>query len=74
MDGLGFRPALQEVARRVAKTGYYAMLPDLYYRAGPAAAVKPGEPGEWDRMMALVRSLADDMVIGLLGSVGLRGP
>ena len=30
MDGLGFREALCDVARRLAATGVYAMLPDLY--------------------------------------------
>lgn len=63
MDGLGFREALKVVARRLAATGYYAMLPDLYYRAGPSPAIKPDEPGEWDRMMKLVTGLSDDRVI-----------
>ncbi len=63
MDGLGFREALKHVARRLAATGYYAMLPDLYYRAGPTPPLQPDEPGGWDRMMALVQSLSDDKVI-----------
>jgi carboxymethylenebutenolidase len=63
MDGLGFREALCDVARRVASTGYYAMLPDLYYRSGPTAPIQRDQPGEWDRMMALVQGLSDSMVI-----------
>lgn len=63
MDGLGFREALQDVARRLATSGYYTMLPDLYYRAGAAPPIKREEPGEWDRMMALVQSVTDDRVI-----------
>ena len=63
MDGLGFREALCDVARRLAATGVYAMLPDLYYRAGPIAPIERDEPGEWDRMMSLVQSLSDDRVV-----------
>jgi len=63
MDGLGFREALCDVARRLAATGVYAMLPDLYYRAGPIAPIERDEPGEWDRMMSLVQSLSDDGVV-----------
>ncbi len=63
MDGLGFREALQDVARRLATSSYYAILPDLYYRAGPVEPIRRDEPGEWDRMMKLVGSISDDMVI-----------
>ncbi len=34
MDGIGFRPALSDVAARLAGMGYYVLLPDLYYRSG----------------------------------------
>jgi carboxymethylenebutenolidase len=34
MDGIGMRPALWEVAGRIADQGYYVALPDLYYRVG----------------------------------------
>jgi carboxymethylenebutenolidase len=34
MDGIGMRPALWEVADRIAQQGYYVALPDLYYRVG----------------------------------------
>jgi len=34
MDGIGMRPALWEVADRIAQQGYYVVLPDLYYRVG----------------------------------------
>lgn len=34
MDGLGIRPALFEIAERLAGGGYYVMMPDLYYRSG----------------------------------------
>jgi carboxymethylenebutenolidase len=35
MDGRGIRPALFELAERIASAGYFVLLPDLFYRAGP---------------------------------------
>jgi carboxymethylenebutenolidase len=34
MDGIGIRPALFEMAERIADQGYYVLLPDLFYRTG----------------------------------------
>jgi carboxymethylenebutenolidase len=34
MDGLGIRPALVAMGRRLADAGYVVLLPDLFYRAG----------------------------------------
>ena len=34
MDAPGFRPELEDMARRIALAGYYCILPDLYYRMG----------------------------------------
>jgi carboxymethylenebutenolidase len=34
MDAPGIREELRDQARRIAKAGYYCMLPDLYYRIG----------------------------------------
>jgi carboxymethylenebutenolidase len=34
MDGIGIRPALFEMAERMAAHGYYVILPDFYYRSG----------------------------------------
>jgi carboxymethylenebutenolidase len=34
MDGIGYRPALFEIAERIAERGYVVLLPDLFYRAG----------------------------------------
>ena len=38
MDGRGIRPALFELAERIASAGYFVLLPDLFYRAGPYEA------------------------------------
>lgn len=35
MDAPGIRPALRDMASRLATAGYYVMLPHLYYRGGP---------------------------------------
>jgi len=35
MDGIGIRPAMFEIAERIASNGYFVLLPDLFYRAGP---------------------------------------
>jgi carboxymethylenebutenolidase len=35
MDGIGIRPAMFEIASRLSTYGYFVLLPDLYYRAGP---------------------------------------
>src|SRR3954469_10263189 len=32
MDGIGMRPAMHEIAQRVAADGYYALLPNIFYR------------------------------------------
>ncbi|HTI65183.1 MAG TPA: dienelactone hydrolase family protein [Gemmatimonadaceae bacterium] len=34
MDGIGMRSAVLDVAARIAGAGYYAFLPDLFYRVG----------------------------------------
>ena len=34
MDAPGYRPELEDMARRIALAGYYCILPDLYYRMG----------------------------------------
>jgi carboxymethylenebutenolidase len=41
MDGPGIRPAIQEIAARLAGAGYAVALPDLFYRAGPYPPVDP---------------------------------
>lgn len=35
MDGPAIRPALFEMGQRLADTGYYVLLPDMFWRAGP---------------------------------------
>jgi carboxymethylenebutenolidase len=41
MDGLGIRPAMLEIGERLGSNGYYALLPDIYYRSGPYEPMDP---------------------------------
>jgi carboxymethylenebutenolidase len=41
MDGLGIRPAMLQLGEKLATHGYFVLLPDLYYRAGPYAPMDP---------------------------------
>lgn len=53
MDGLGIRPALYEIAERLAAHGFYVALPDLYYRTGFTQGSKlfsdPAVRAEWTK-------------------------
>jgi carboxymethylenebutenolidase len=35
MDGVGIRPAMLEIGERIARHGYFVLLPDMFYRSGP---------------------------------------
>ncbi|MDH7639304.1 dienelactone hydrolase family protein [Sphingomonas oryzagri] len=41
MDGPGMRPAVHELAERLAQSGYCVLLPDLFYRSGSYEPVDP---------------------------------
>jgi carboxymethylenebutenolidase len=46
-DGFGIRPVLREMARELAGHGYYVLVPNFFYRNGPAPVVElPGHIGE----------------------------
>ncbi|GAA5196186.1 dienelactone hydrolase family protein [Rugosimonospora acidiphila] len=46
-DAFGVRPALEQRARELAGHGYYVLVPNLYYRHGPAPVVElPEHIGE----------------------------
>jgi carboxymethylenebutenolidase len=56
MDAPGIREELRDMARRLAATGYFVLLPNLYYRAGRDTMYGPDvlEDGpEKDRMRAV---------------------
>jgi carboxymethylenebutenolidase len=41
MDGLGIRPAMLEIGERLARNGYFVLLPDLFYRSGSYEPMDP---------------------------------
>ncbi|MFG2472982.1 dienelactone hydrolase family protein [Streptomyces canus] len=46
-DGFGIRPVLLEMARELAGHGYYVLVPNLFYRHGPAPVIElPEHIGE----------------------------
>lgn len=67
MDGLGIRPNLLGMAERLADNGYVVLLPNMFYRAGPAIPVPMEELAKdgpaRTRMITLVQSLTGETVI-----------
>jgi carboxymethylenebutenolidase len=58
MDAPSIRPALRDMASRLATAGYYVMLPYLYYRGGPYR-----EFGQSDEEMHQRRELMDTITL-----------
>ncbi|MFD3523563.1 dienelactone hydrolase family protein [Streptomyces sp. NPDC058653] len=40
MDGFGIRPVLREMALELAGHGYYVLVPNIFYRQGPAPVIE----------------------------------
>jgi carboxymethylenebutenolidase len=50
MDAFGLRPALEQMARELAEHGYYVLVPNVFYRHGPAPVIElPEHIGNEDR-------------------------
>ncbi|MFE1589219.1 dienelactone hydrolase family protein [Streptomyces sp. NPDC058737] len=50
-DGFGIRPVLRDMARELAGHGYYVLVPNFFYRHGPAPVIElPEYIGEEDRV------------------------
>ncbi|MEU0218602.1 dienelactone hydrolase family protein [Streptomyces sp. NPDC006265] len=55
-DGFGIRPVLREMARELAGHGYYVLVPNVFYRHGPAPVIElPDHIGEESRPAILAR-------------------
>jgi carboxymethylenebutenolidase len=67
MDAFGIRPALVQMAERIAAAGNFVLLPDLYYRLGSLPPFDPktafNDPRERERLMGIVQSLKNGMVM-----------
>lgn len=63
MDAPGYREELRNMARRIAKHGYFCLLPDMYYRLG---TVRFNLPRRDDAMSVVIRAamnhLTNEMV------------
>jgi len=59
MDALGIRPALFDMARRLADGGYVVLLPDIFYRAGSYGPLDPKEIFASDDPMGRIRHLRE---------------
>lgn len=59
-DGPGIRPAVEEIAERMARLGFLVVVPDLYHRLGefPRFGGPPGTDGHTE-MLAAIRSAAE---------------
>ncbi|WP_428957419.1 dienelactone hydrolase family protein [Streptomyces sp. cg35] len=69
-DAFGMRPELTERARELAGHGYYVLVPNLYYRHGPAPVVELPEhigedvrPAVIGRLMPLVQEHTTERIL-----------
>lgn len=67
MDAPGKREELHDMARRIATTGYYVMLPQLYYRTVPQFELDFGSKESFKEMSDLMFSLSNAMVVSDAG-------
>ncbi|MFG2873754.1 dienelactone hydrolase family protein [Streptomyces sp. NPDC048337] len=82
-DAFGIRPVLREMARELAGHGYYVLVPNLFYRHGPAPVIELPEhvgeevrPGLVARLMPLIEAHTPERVLsdadGYLGFLATR--
>ncbi|WP_225631147.1 dienelactone hydrolase family protein [Streptomyces solaniscabiei] len=69
-DGFGIRPVLREMARELAGHGYYVLVPNVFYRHGPAPVVELPEyigeearPAVFARLMPLIEAHTADRAL-----------
>lgn len=66
MDGIGVRPVLFDMADRLAASGYFVLLPNMFYRRGHAAPSNVADvlkPENRANLMDLVFSLTPERVL-----------
>ncbi|WCN05084.1 dienelactone hydrolase family protein [Streptomyces sp. M92] len=69
-DGFGIRPVLREMARELAGHGYYVLVPNFFYRHGPAPVVELPEhigeaarPAVFAQLMPLIEAHTAERVL-----------
>ncbi|MCW2942114.1 MAG: dienelactone hydrolase [Actinomycetia bacterium] len=69
-DGFGVRPVLREMARELAGHGYYVLVPNLFYRHGPAPVIELPEhigeevrPAIMAQVMPLIEAHTDERIL-----------
>jgi carboxymethylenebutenolidase len=69
-DGFGIRPALREMARELAGHGYYVLVPNLFYRHGPAPVIElpqhigeEARPAVFAQLMPLIEAHTTERVL-----------
>ncbi|WP_405786974.1 dienelactone hydrolase family protein [Streptomyces sp. NBC_00029] len=69
-DGLGIRPVLREMARELAGHGYYVLVPNPYYRHGPAPVIELPEhigaevrPAIFARVMPMIEAHTAERIL-----------
>jgi carboxymethylenebutenolidase len=69
-DGFGIRPVLREMARELAGHGYYVLVPNLFYRHGPAPVIELPEhigeevrPAVFAQLMPLIEAHTTERVL-----------
>ena len=69
-DGFGIRPVLRDMARELAGHGYYVLVPNIFYRTGPAPVLELPEhigeearPAIFARLMPLIEAHTTERVL-----------
>src|SRR5260370_24062211 len=74
MDAPGVREGLREICRRIAQSGYYVLLPNLYYRTTRefvlgATRDHPDAEANMKKLLGMVSSISNDKVAADVGAV-----
>lgn len=69
-DGFGIRPVIREMAQELAGHGYYVLVPNYFYRHGPAPVLELPEfigaeerPGVFARVLPMIEAHTPELVL-----------